>query len=122
MDQLKPPKTFVFGNGNVAETWKAWQKSFEFFMVATESDEKNDKIKTSILLTCIGERGREIYETFDFTDPADKLKLAPVLKMFDLYCNPRSNKTQILCLSTAGRTTIQQFCDRVEEVECRVCF
>ena len=31
MDQLKHPKTFVFGNGNVAETWKAWQKSVELF-------------------------------------------------------------------------------------------
>ena len=93
MDQLKPPKPFVFGSGNLAETWKAWRKSFEFFMVATEADGKDDKIQTSILLTCIGDKGREIYETFDFADEADKLKLAPVLRKFESYCNPRANRT-----------------------------
>ena len=92
MDRLKAPKPFVFESGNVAETWKAWRKSFEFFMVATEADGKSDKIKSSILLTCIGERGREIYETFDFQDAEDKLKLKPVLEMFESYCNPRSNR------------------------------
>ena len=67
MDQLKPPKPFVFGSGNIAETWKTWKRAFDFFMVATEADGKDDKIKTSILLTCIGDKGREIYETFDLS-------------------------------------------------------
>ena len=49
------------------ETWKS---GFEFYMWATESDQKSDKIKASILLTCIGECGREIYETFDFANAA----------------------------------------------------
>ena len=35
-----------------------------FFLTATESYFKSDKVKTSILLTCIGSKGREIYETF----------------------------------------------------------
>ena len=93
MEGLKPPKAFAFETCNLGETWKAWRRGFEFFMVATQSDEKSEKIKTSILLTCIGERGRQIYETFDFNTPADKLKLGPVLHKFDSYCNPRSNKT-----------------------------
>ena len=61
--------------------------------MATESDTKSDKIKTSILLTWIGDHGREIYETFEFTTAGDSLKLIPVLDHFDAYCNSRSNTT-----------------------------
>ena len=64
-------------------------------MAATEKDTKGDKIKTSIFLTCIGWKGREIYETFTF-EPGDEMKLAPVLHKFLEYCNPRKNIT-ILC-------------------------
>ena len=48
-------------------------------MCATESDQKSDKIKTSILLTSTGEQGRGIYQTFEFAIGSDKLKLQPVL-------------------------------------------
>ena len=64
-------------------------------MCATESDQKSDKIKTSILLTCIGERRHEIYQTFDFNTDTDKLKLQPVLAKFENYCNPRTDATII---------------------------
>ena len=64
-------------------------------MCATESDQKSNKIKTSILLTCIGEQGREIYQTFEFATDFDKLKLQPVLAKFENYCNPRTNTTII---------------------------
>ena len=43
-----------------------------------------------IFLTCIGQKGREIYETFTF-EPGDEMKLAPVLHKFLKYCNPRKN-------------------------------
>ncbi len=49
-------------------------------MCATESDQKSDNVKSSILSTCIGERGREIYETFDFENAENRLKLAPILE------------------------------------------
>ncbi len=89
---LSPPSPFTF-KGNLAESWKQWQKALDFYLTATESDSKSDKVKTSILLTCIGEKGREIYDTFEFENAGDKLKLKPVLKKFEEYCNPRSNTT-----------------------------
>ena len=64
-------------------------------MCATESDQKPDKIKTSILLTCIGEQGREIYQTFEFATDTDKLKLQLVLAKFENYCKPKTNTTII---------------------------
>ena len=71
---------------------KTWRKAFDLYLVATESDAKSDKIKTSLPLTTIGERGREMYESFEFTD-GDSLKLKPVLEQFEAYCSPWSNTT-----------------------------
>ena len=92
MDNLRPPPPFSF-EGNLSHAWKVWEKHFNFFLTATESDSKSDKVKTSILLTCIGSKGREIYETFAFAEEGDKLKLKPVLEKFTEYCNPRKNIT-----------------------------
>ena len=92
MEKLEPPQAFSF-DGNVSHNWKLWLKHFNFYLTATEKDAKNDKIKTSILLTCIGHKGREIYETFSFDVPGDEMKLAPVLEKFNEYCNPRKNTT-----------------------------
>ena len=48
-------------------------------MTATKKYKKDDKIKTSMLLTYIGRNGREIYETFTFNLADDDIKLEPVL-------------------------------------------
>ena len=87
MDKVKPAQAFSFDD-NVSYSWKLWLKHFDFHLAATEKDTKNDKIKTSIFLTCIGQKGRQIYETFTF-EPGDEMKLAPVLHKFSEYCNPR---------------------------------
>ena len=92
MDQLRPPSNFSF-EGNVSKEWKSWKKAFNFFLAATETDEKSNKIKTSALLTCIGSKGREIYDTFTFDSDDDKLKLDMVIQRFDEYCEPRKNIT-----------------------------
>ena len=38
------------------------------------------------MLTCIGEKGREIYNTLTFDAEADKMKLQKIIKQFDMYC------------------------------------
>ena len=49
MDKLKPLKSFSFV-GNAYEGWKLWLKHFDFYLTATENDEKNSQVKTSVLL------------------------------------------------------------------------
>ena len=63
---------------------------FDFYLAATEKDTKDDEIKTSISLTCIGQKGRDIYETFTF-ERGDEINLAVVLHKFSEYFNPRKN-------------------------------
>ena len=102
MDNLRPPLLFSF-EGNLSYPWKIWEKHFNFFL----TDSKSDKVKTSILFTCIGSEGREIYETFSFPQ-GDKLK--PVLEKFTGYCNSCKNITilchQLVYLQATGRTVI----------------
>ena len=63
-------------------------------MTATKSDGEEENIKSSILLTCIGETGREIYKTFEFAQD-QAMVLQTILEKFDVYCNPRKNITMI---------------------------
>ena len=85
MDKFKPP-SFTSFDGNVAENWDAWKQELELCLVATEKNGKSDKIKTSILVHCIGKQGREIYNTFTWTTDDDRLRFEAVLEKFDNYC------------------------------------
>ena len=79
--KFNPPSELSFDtDGNLSASWKKWKEHFSFYLTATESDAKTDKIKTSMLLTLIGEKGRELYESFDLPED-DKFKLDAVLKM-----------------------------------------
>ena len=91
MDRLQPP-AFNF-QGDVGATWKEWKHSYNSFMAAKEDDFTSDKIKTSILLTCMGDKGREIYEAFKFSNVKDKYNFAVVMDKFDSYFLPGSSTT-----------------------------
>ena len=54
---------------------------------------KSGKIQTSILMTFIGAKGKEIYSTFTFNSPEDKMNIQPVLSKFNAYCQSRKNLT-----------------------------
>ena len=94
MEKFTPPGPLSF-EGNIADKWKKWRQEFEFFLVATESDSISDNIKSSILLTCIGQRGRDIYNTFTFATADNKLKLQPILAKLEEYCLSRKNITYL---------------------------
>ena len=94
MDKFNPPQSLNFNQENLSQAWKRWKSEFTFYMTATESDGKENKVKSSILLTCIGDKGREVYSTFNLAE-ADKLKLDKILEKFDEYCEPVKNITFI---------------------------
>jgi hypothetical protein len=120
MDKLQPPTPFSI-EGNVSHGWKIWEKHFNFYLTATDSDSKSDKVKTSILLTCIGPKGREINETFTFSQETDKLKLKVVFEKFSAYCNPRKNITILRHqIFTHSQHEGQSFNDFVIELKKRV--
>ena len=89
MDKLEPPQAFSF-EGNVSHNSGLWPRHFHHYLAATEKYTKG--IKTFIFLTCISQKGREIYGNFTF-EPGDEMKLASVLHKFSEYCNPVKSVT-----------------------------
>ena len=94
MDRLTPPDAMQF-SGNFNKNWTKWKQELEFYILATESEEKPERVKSSIPLTCIGSKGREIYDTFNFENDEDKITLSVIITKFDEYCTPRKNLTYL---------------------------
>ena len=52
MDKLQCTQHFSY-ESNVSHTCKIWHKHFCFYLTVADNDNKDDKTKTSTLLTCI---------------------------------------------------------------------
>ncbi|CAC5413785.1 unnamed protein product [Mytilus coruscus] len=69
MDQLKPPIALSI-EGNVSENWRKWKQKFQFYLDATEFNEKAEKLQCSLLFHCIGEDAHAVenqtYERYKF--------------------------------------------------------
>ena len=89
MAKLSPPVSLNFDAGNISQAWKKWKQQFQLFLVATESDAKSERTKSSILLTCIGSRGREIFNTFQFDSNEDRMKIDRIIQNLMLFAARR---------------------------------
>ncbi|CAI9717435.1 Hypothetical predicted protein [Octopus vulgaris] len=117
MENLPHPKDLDFNQENLAAAWKKWKKEFNLFLIATESDMKPDKVKTSMFLTCIGSKGRDIHSTLDFDSPDEEMNLQRVIEKFDAYCEPRKNITFLRHkFFTCGQAEHQKFDEYVVEL------
>ena len=77
---------------NAAERWKKFKLAWNSYSLATELNKKSEKVQVATLLTFIGEEARDVYSTFtDWADEGDQDKIAPVLRKFAEYCQPRKN-------------------------------
>ncbi|CAI9729972.1 Hypothetical predicted protein [Octopus vulgaris] len=78
---------------------------------------KPDKVKTSMFLTCIGSKGRDIHSTLDFDSPDEEMNLQTVIEKFDAYCEPRKNITFLRHkFFTCGQAEHQKFDEYVVEL------
>ena len=89
MDRLPPPKPLIM-EGNLLQNWKLWKQEFNLFMIATEYTEKAEQVKTGLLLHCIGERAREVYNSFTFQSEADSMNYTKAVERFGAYFGPRT--------------------------------
>lgn len=60
-------------------------------MTASGALEKDEKVKTAILLHTIGEEALEVYNTLTITPAGDALSMEDILKAFKDYCSPQKN-------------------------------
>ena len=87
MDRFTPPEPLPF-EGNIAEQWRKWKQELTLYITAAEKDKKSDLVKSSTLLTCIGKKVSEIYNTFTFENDDDNMKFNIIIEKFDEYCSP----------------------------------
>ena len=92
MDKFNPPPELSF-SGNISEHWKLWKQELMLYITAIEKTKKSDEVKSSILLTHIEPRGREVYNMFVFDDDSMKMNFNYILQQFDDYCFPLKNGT-----------------------------
>ncbi|GFV25632.1 transposon Tf2-6 polyprotein [Trichonephila clavipes] len=85
MEAFRPPAPLQFSLGNVKEKWR---QELESYVLATEKDDRTDKIKIAILLNLLGSEGLETYNTFKLET---KTNFSDVLQKFEEYCSPRQN-------------------------------
>ena len=93
------PGEINFTATNVAEAWRKWKQSIQFYINATLA-KKTEKEKYSFFLFLICEAGREIFNTWVWPkvvdeegEPTDEdeITVAALFKKFEDYCNPKQN-------------------------------
>ena len=80
-DGIRAPELFSF-DGDLAVTWPLWKQQFEFYLIAKEGDDKDDKVKIGLLLNCLGSEGVRRFNALSLTD-AERNVYATVLGKFD---------------------------------------
>lgn len=92
MEALKAPDPLRLER-NIADNWKKWKQKFRLYMTATGIEGKSQKVQSSTLLHVIGDEALEIYNTFEFTQQEDRLKLKVLLDKFEEHFTPHRNVT-----------------------------
>ncbi|GFU78977.1 transposon Ty3-G Gag-Pol polyprotein [Trichonephila clavipes] len=88
MEAFRPPAPLQFSLGSVEEKWRKWRQELKNYLLATEKDDRTDKVKIAILLNLLGSEGLEIYNTFKLESKAN---FSEVFQNFEEYCSPRQN-------------------------------
>ncbi|GFY13486.1 transposon Ty3-G Gag-Pol polyprotein [Trichonephila clavipes] len=107
MEAFRTPAPLQFSLGNVKEKWRKGRQELENYLLATEKDDRTDRIKIAILLNLLGSDGFEIYNTFKLES---KAIFSGVLQNFEEYCSPRQNvvyeryKFFFSCVQLEGQT------------------
>ena len=75
------------------ERWTTWKREFQFYLTASESNNKPDEIKTSRLLSAIGPKQCQSQEKFIIPSTLQMMKIDVVVQKFEDYFTPKKNIT-----------------------------
>ena len=88
---LPVPQSLEIHDSQAAEKWKRFKRAWSSYTLATELNDKTEKVQVATLLTVIGEEAREVFATFTWDTVGDESKIQQVLTKFERYCQPRRN-------------------------------
>jgi len=86
-----PPTALKLDSPNLETEWRFWQQKFELFIQATGAGEKPESAQLAMFLAAIGDDALKVYNTFEFSNEADRRKLSVVVNKFKAYCTPQKN-------------------------------
>lgn len=76
------------------ENWKSFRPDeMEVYQLAASIHKKALEVRVASLLNVIGKKGMDIYETFQWENSSDALKLGKVLEKFEEHSVPVCNET-----------------------------
>ena len=96
MTHLPIPQTFDIEAHDAETQWKHWKKSWEYYVCASELDEKKPKVQVATLLTIMGEDCRRIFETFNIDQ--EDINTQKVLDKFNERIEPQNSTIFERCL------------------------
>ncbi|KAK3107010.1 hypothetical protein FSP39_004902 [Pinctada imbricata] len=102
-------------NSNLPETWRKFQSTVELMFKGPLSA-KEEEIHVTYLLLWVGEKGREIADTWTDMSADDKKQLAPHYERFKNHVQPKLNPIFArykFNLSTQGNDSIEQYVTRL---------
>ena len=76
------------------ENWKSFRRIFtKFYELAAGIHKKQEEVWVASLLNVIGKEGMDMYDTFQWANASDALKIDKVLEKFEERCVPARNET-----------------------------
>ena len=75
------------------ENWKSFRREWKFYELAAGIHKKAQEVRVASLLNVIGKEGMDMYETFQWGNSSDALKIDKVLEKFEERCVPARNET-----------------------------
>ena len=88
-----------FDASNLADAWKKWKQTMQLYLNAVMK-QKTEEEKYSVFLFIIGEKGREIFNTWTWekkldenNQPTDEddITIKLLMEKFEAYCLPKKN-------------------------------
>ena len=90
--KLPPPlKT----DGNLATNWKRYKRTWDNYAIVARLERFDEKCKTAMFLSVIGEDALEIFDGMNFTPETDNQVLYKVVEKFEEFCIGETNLREI---------------------------
>ena len=75
------------------ENWKSFRREWKFYELAAGIHKKQEEVRVASLLNVIGKEGMDMYDTSQWANASDALKIDKVLEKFEERCVPARNET-----------------------------
>ena len=93
MFTIPAPIPLDMESGNMAESWRRFSQRYTNFETATGVATKPDATRVATLLSVVGQRALETYNTFTWTANGDSTDITAVIAKFKEFCAGKKNIT-----------------------------